>query len=180
MNPINPTMKISEPWLKPGERLKPVLALVPGTALSGVIALAATFVSTLHGGPQLLYALFFGVAFHFLSTETKTRQGIEFCASGVLRLGVGLLGVRITASQIAGLGWTTALIVVAAVVTTLLCGSWLGKRLGLTRTTQRMRTAASRSSCTTNSGSARMSSCCGRMAVRCCLRWSRIPGMFSS
>ena len=110
-----------------------VQARVPGSLLAGVIALAATFVSTLHGGPQLLYALFFGVAFHYLSHEPRTRPGIEFCSRTVLRLGVGLLGARITASQIIGLGWTTALIVIAAVVTTILCGHLLARRLGLSR-----------------------------------------------
>lgn len=109
------------------------LLLLPGIALSGVIAMAATLVSTLHGGPQLLYALFFGLAFHYLSQDVKTRPGIEFCARSVLRLGVGLLGARITASQIAGLGWSTAMIVIAAVVTTLLCGVLLGRYLGLSR-----------------------------------------------
>ena len=115
-------------------RLHPVTHLLPGVALSAVIAMAATTVSILHGGPQFLYALFFGIAFHYLSQEARTRPGIEFCARGVLRLGVGLLGARITATQIAGLGWETAAIVVAAVVTTLLCGTFLGKRFfGLTR-----------------------------------------------
>ena len=133
MNSALPVVKRSNPWLAPGCRLEPAMNLIPGAALSGVVALAATFVSTLHGGPQLLYALFFGVAFHFLSQDAKTKPGIEFCARGILRLGVGLLGARITATQIAGLGWTTALIVIAAVVTTLLCGAWLGRRLGLTR-----------------------------------------------
>jgi len=113
-------VKAAQPWLAG-------LHLLPGTAL------AATFVSTLHGGPQLLYALFFGVAFHFLSQDVRARPGIEFCARGVLRLGVGLLGARITATQIAGLGWTTALTVIAAVVTTIACGYWLGRRLGMTR-----------------------------------------------
>lgn len=119
-------VKAAQPWLAG-------LHLLPGAALAGVIALAATFVSTLHGGPQLLYALFFGVAFHFLSQDVRARPGIEFCARGVLRLGVGLLGARITATQIAGLGWTTALTVIAAVVTTIACGYWLGRRLGMTR-----------------------------------------------
>ncbi len=117
----------------PDSRLRQLTYLLPGAALSGVIALAATFVSTLHGGPQFLYALFFGVAFHYLSHDAKAKPGIEFCARSVLRLGVGLLGARITASQIAGLGWTTAAIVIAAVVTTLLCGTLLGRRLGMTR-----------------------------------------------
>lgn len=114
-------------------RVRALRCLLPGSGLAAVIALAATFVAELHGGPQFLYALFFGIAFHYLSQEAATRPGIEFCARGVLRLGVGLLGARITASQIAGLGWTTVAIVVAAVLTTIAGGAWLGRRLGLTR-----------------------------------------------
>lgn len=117
-------------WQHP---MKFAMHVLPGTLLAGVVAMAATLVSTLHGGPQLLYALFFGVAFHYLSADPKAKPGIEFCSRNVLRLGVGLLGARITASQIAGLGWSTAAIVVAAVVTTLLVGYLLGKRLGLDR-----------------------------------------------
>jgi uncharacterized integral membrane protein (TIGR00698 family) len=113
--------------------LKFVRRVLPGTLLAGVVAMAATLVSTLHGGPQLLYALFFGVAFHYLSADPKAMPGIEFCSRNVLRLGVGLLGARITASQIAGLGWSTAAIVIAAVITTMLVGHFLGKRLGLNR-----------------------------------------------
>ena len=110
-----------------------LLQLLPGIALSCVIAMAATLVSTLHGGPQFLYALFFGVAFHYLNADAKTKPGIEFCSRFVLRLGVGLLGARITADQIAGLGWSTAAMVIAAVVTTLLCGVLLGRLLGMSR-----------------------------------------------
>lgn len=106
---------------------------LPGIGLSALIGLAATFVSTMHGGPQLLYALFFGVAFHYLSHEPRTRPGIEFCSRSLLRLGVGLLGARITASQIGSLGWPTALIVVAGVLSTLGLGLLLGRRLGMTR-----------------------------------------------
>lgn len=110
-----------------------VSKLAPGTSLAGVVAIAATSVATLHGGPQLLYALLFGVAFHYLSQEVRTRPGIEFCGRAVLRLGVGLLGARITATQIVGLGWETALIVVAGLATTMACGLLIGKRLGLSR-----------------------------------------------
>lgn len=35
--------------------------IAPGSALAVVIALAATFLTELHGGPQMLYALFLGV-----------------------------------------------------------------------------------------------------------------------
>jgi uncharacterized integral membrane protein (TIGR00698 family) len=101
--------------------------------LAGVIALAATLVASLHGGPQLLYALMFGVAFNYLSHENRTRPGIEFSGRMVLRFGVGLLGARITAAQIVGLGWETALTVVAATATTVLCGLVVGRWLGMSR-----------------------------------------------
>jgi uncharacterized integral membrane protein (TIGR00698 family) len=107
-------------------------SLWPGTAASAVIAVAATALASLHSGPQLLYALLLGVAFHYLSTEPLTKPGIEFCGRGLLRLGVALLGARITADQIVGLGWQTALTVVAAVATTMLCGLAVGAKLGMT------------------------------------------------
>lgn len=109
------------------------LTWLPGSGVAAVMALAATFVAGSYGGPQLLYALFLGVAFHYLSHEPRTKPGVEFCARGVLRFGVGLLGARITAEQIAALGWATAGVVVLAVVTTIACGLLLGRRLGMTR-----------------------------------------------
>ena len=130
-NFLSPTL--SAGTTRPAWLPQQLLRLLPGAALACVLAMAATLVSTLHGGPQLLYALFFGVAFHYLSQDATTRPGIEFCSRTLLRLGVGLLGARITASQIAGLGWSTAAIVIAAVVTTLLCGVLLGRRLGMDR-----------------------------------------------
>jgi uncharacterized integral membrane protein (TIGR00698 family) len=105
----------------------------PGSALAVVVALAATGVSVLHGGPQLLYALFFGISFHHLSHEPSTKPGIEFCSRTVLRLGVGLLGARITADQIASLGWATAGCVIFAVASTILIGIALARRLGMSR-----------------------------------------------
>jgi hypothetical protein len=74
---------------------------------------------------------FFGMAFHHLSRELRTRPGIDFCARDVLRLGAGLLGARISATQIAALGWGTALLVAGGVVSTLLLALWLGRLLGL-------------------------------------------------
>lgn len=103
----------------------------PGMALCAVIALAASFVAGLHQGPQFLYALLFGVCLHYLSEEERTRPGIDFCARTVLRVGVALLGARITVAQIAALGWATAGIVVGAVVLTIGFGILVSRRLGL-------------------------------------------------
>jgi len=107
--------------------------LWPGSLMAIVIALAATAVSTLHGGPQLLYALFFGISFHYLSTEARTKAGIEFCARAVLRLGVGLLGARITLSQLQDLGVASAVAVAAGVALTIGFGWWLAPHLALSR-----------------------------------------------
>ncbi len=102
-----------------------------GVLLCGVIALAASFLARLHGGPQLLYALLFGIGFHFLATHVDTEPGIEFCSGVLLRAGVALLGARITLDQIAALGWPTAVLVVGAVLSTLAFGVALARRLGL-------------------------------------------------
>ncbi|MCW5658216.1 MAG: putative sulfate exporter family transporter [Burkholderiaceae bacterium] len=103
----------------------------PGLLLCAVIALAASFIARVHGGPQLLYALLFGVAFHFLHADGRIRPGIELCTGIVLRMGVALLGARITLEQIASLGWAAALTVVACVVSTVVVGIGLARRLGL-------------------------------------------------
>ena len=130
-------MPETTPWRLPPGPGAPAwqrgLGQVPGIALAGLIALAASFVATAYGGPQLLYALLFGVAFNYLSEDARTRPGIEFAGRTVLRLGVGLLGARITAMQIAALGWPTATTVVAATATTLACGVLVGRWLGLSR-----------------------------------------------
>ncbi len=103
----------------------------PGWATCVLIALAASFVAAQHQGPPMLYALLFGTALHCHNPEDRTAAGVEFCSRTLLRLGVGLLGARITWDQVAGLGWPTVLIVLAAVASTLLCGWWGAKALRL-------------------------------------------------
>ncbi|WP_077001562.1 YeiH family protein [Variovorax sp. KK3] len=112
--------------------LNRALTLLPGSALSAVVAAAAALVASRHGGPVFLYALMIGVALHHLSHEPRSTPGIKFCARACLRLGVGLLGARITAQQVMHLGWSTALLVAAGVVSTIVLGLAIGRRLGFT------------------------------------------------
>ena len=98
-----------------------------------VIALVATFVSGYFGGPQLLYALLIGLAFHFLSKSDGIKPGVDFCGRVLLRVGVALLGARITVGQIAKLGIETALAIVAAVALTIGFGLLLAKWLRRSR-----------------------------------------------
>ena len=102
---------------------------LPGVLVCSVIALAATFLSEHYGGPQLLYALLIGLSLHFLSANPRINSGINLCAKTVLRLGVTLLGVRITVSQVLDLGLNTAMLVVAAVTFTIALGLVLARWL---------------------------------------------------
>jgi uncharacterized integral membrane protein (TIGR00698 family) len=104
-----------------------------GVALACAIAAAATLVSSLHSGPTLLYALFFGVAFHYASHEPGMQRGIQWCSSTLLRFGVGLLGARIAVAQIVELGWPSALLIVVAVASTVGLGWWLAPHCGHSR-----------------------------------------------
>lgn len=106
-------------------------ALWPGALLPLLIALAATFVSEHYGGPQLLYALFFGLAFHFLYQDPRCKPGIEFCIRTLLRVGVALLGARITVAQIGDLGIGPPAVAVLGIASTILLGAWAARRLGL-------------------------------------------------
>ena len=105
--------------------------LLPGLATAMVIAMASTFVSDHYGGPTLLFALLIGMALYFLSKETVSAPGINFASKTVLRIGVALLGVRISADQIAELGALPIVIVVSGVILTMLLGRALSRPLGL-------------------------------------------------
>ncbi len=103
-------------------------ALAPGVLTAVTIALAASFLAERYEGPQLLFALLFGMAFNFAADGPRVKVGIDFASKKILRFGVALLGARIGLEQIAALGAAPAAIVVAAVVGTILCG-WLLSRL---------------------------------------------------
>ena len=105
---------------------------IPGASVAILIALAATHIAAWYGGPQLLYALCFGIAFHYLSDVPRNQAGIELCARGVLRLGVGFVGAQITASQIASIGWASALLIIVGIVTTFMCGLLMARLLRMT------------------------------------------------
>jgi uncharacterized integral membrane protein (TIGR00698 family) len=104
--------------------------LFPGVLACAVVAAASTFLAEHYGAPLMLFALLLGMAMNFLSGEGPCAAGIEFTARTVLRIGVALLGLRITASQIAELGWQPLVIVVVSVVLTIGASMMLARLLG--------------------------------------------------
>jgi len=102
----------------------------PGFMASIVIAGAAGFVASSSGGPIMLFALLLGMAMNFLGEVDGCEKGIAFTSSFVLRLGVALLGLKITLGDVAALGWSPLLLVLAAVsvtiVTSIIVARWMG------------------------------------------------------
>jgi len=102
---------------------------LPGLLSMAMVGLAATFLAEHYGGPQLLYALLFGMSLNFLAETPATQPGIDLAARTVLRCGVALLGARITLAQLLATGWQATTLVVIAVFSTLCFGIWLGRRM---------------------------------------------------
>lgn len=112
----------------PGRRWSPLL---PGLLLCTVIGMAAAFVEMRWGGPKVLYALLMGMVFHEFSATPRQQAGVDFSAQTLLKLGIGLLGVRITLHELAALGWPTIVLIVAAVASTILCVAMLARGLSM-------------------------------------------------
>jgi uncharacterized integral membrane protein (TIGR00698 family) len=107
--------------------------LAPGFVVSLIVAAAASFLSEHYGAPVMLFALLLGMALNFLAGDGACKAGIEFTARTVLRIGVALLGMRITLEQIAALGWKPVALVVILVVVTIGVSVIAAKALGFQR-----------------------------------------------
>lgn len=94
----------------------------PGLLACVTVAVAAMFLSDHYGGPTMLYALLLGIAFNFLSETDRTMTGIDIASKNVLRIGVALLGLRISFDQIMALGWGPVLIAVIGIAATIVVG----------------------------------------------------------
>lgn len=103
----------------------------PGLLLAGIIAIASAFIAENRGGPTLLYALLLGMALNTIVAEGAARPGVDFAARRVLRVGVALLGARITAEQIGGLGWYSGGMIFVGVLATIAFGVAVARLFGL-------------------------------------------------
>jgi len=104
-------------------------ALWPGTLVCAVVAAAAGFLGRHYGAPVLLFALLLGLAMNFLA-EGPCGPGIAFCARTLLRVGVALLGLRITTEQVLDLGWGPMVMVLLCVVLTISVSVLAARMLG--------------------------------------------------
>jgi len=113
--------------LVPGSALGFAKSLVPGLLVAALVAMAAAFLGGHYKGSMLLFALLLGLALHFLSEDQRCAAGIQFASSTVLRIGVALLGLRLTIDHVVTLGWQTVLALMVSVGLTIGLGLLLAR-----------------------------------------------------
>jgi uncharacterized integral membrane protein (TIGR00698 family) len=109
------------------ERVQP---LVPGLVLCMTVAMAASFLTAHYGAPVLLFALLLGMAFNFVDPDGKFQPGVAFASKTLLRLGVALLGARITFTSMAELGVIPAVLAVSGILLAVTLGVALARLFG--------------------------------------------------
>ncbi len=116
----------------PAARAARLRALVPGFTACAVVAAAAAFLGEHYGAPVLLFALLLGLAMNFLAADPDgpCAPGIAFVAKTVLRVGVALLGLRITLAQVTALGLGPVALVLLSVALTIALSMVAARLLG--------------------------------------------------
>lgn len=77
---------------------------VPGVLVTAIAALAAAWLADHYAAPLVLMGLLIGLAMSFLSQDRRTHAGLDLMSQTALRIGIVLVGARITAEQLAELG----------------------------------------------------------------------------
>lgn len=95
-------------------------ALMPGVLITVMVAMAAQFLSEHYGIPVMLMAILIGMPLQFLSEDARTAPGISFASQTILRIGVALLGVRVSGEMLMLIGPANLLLIMGCVVATIL------------------------------------------------------------
>lgn len=103
--------------------------LFPGVAAALVVASVAIYLAGQYSAPVMLFALLIGMAMNFLSRQDNYCPGINFAASYLLRIGVALLGLRITFAQVTAIGAANLVVLAAGVFLTIAVGVLLARLL---------------------------------------------------
>jgi len=77
---------------------------LPGALVTAIAALAAAWLADHYAAPLVLMGLLIGLAMSFLSQDKRTHAGLDLMSQTTLRIGIVLVGARITAGQFAELG----------------------------------------------------------------------------
>src|SRR4051812_47116810 len=127
----------SIPAFAPASAQPAAPALLPGLLLSAAIAGAGFGLRQLPGltlfSPMIL-AIVAGMAFqNLIGTPHRAKPGVIFSMRRILRLAIVLLGLQLTAAQVADVGARGLAVIVLTLVSTFLMTTWIGRLLGVER-----------------------------------------------
>jgi uncharacterized integral membrane protein (TIGR00698 family) len=111
--------------------------ILPGLLLTGAIAGLAFALRQIPGvatfSPMIL-AIIIGMGFHnIIGTPQRAKAGITFGLKRLLRLAIILLGLQLTATQVAEVGGAGIGIIAASLVGTFVFTKWFGRIIGVER-----------------------------------------------
>lgn len=109
------------------ERVDPY---APGIAVAVVVSLAAYAIGARYQAPVMLFALLLGMAMSFLTEDDRIAQGVRVMASTGLKLGVALMGLRVSFDVLADLGAGVLVVLVLGSGSTILIGLLIGRAMG--------------------------------------------------
>ncbi|MFF1786963.1 YeiH family protein [Kitasatospora sp. NPDC058243] len=117
--------------------LPPLGGDAPGLLLAAAgVAAAIAVHAAVPAVPKLTAAVVLGMAAAHLPglrpvVRGVARPGLSMAGKRLMRLGIVLLGLKLSLDDVLGLGWATVAMVLAVVAATFTGTLWLGRRLGL-------------------------------------------------
>lgn len=102
----------------------------PGLAVAAAATLAAGYLSDHYHAPLTLMALLVGLALNFLNTDKKLLPGLGFASRTLLRIGIVLVGARVTFGQMVELGPIAFIAIVVILAATIVAGVAAARAFG--------------------------------------------------
>jgi uncharacterized integral membrane protein (TIGR00698 family) len=110
-------------------------SVLPGLLLTAALAAIAGSVRTIRlfsGLSPLIIAIVLGMAFHnLIGTPVRAKAGVGFSMRRILRFAIILIGLQLTAQQVAQVGLTGLAVIAAVLLATFAFTKALGRRLGV-------------------------------------------------
>lgn len=130
-------MSLQEAPLDLQPALSAFIELLPGLGLVILIAGLATGLHALpwlHALSPLILAIILGMIFHnLIGTPLVARAGVKFALRRILRAAIVLLGLQLTLTQVASVGWGGLAATIGTLGATFLFTLWMGRCLGVSK-----------------------------------------------
>jgi uncharacterized integral membrane protein (TIGR00698 family) len=112
-----------------------ITATTPGLVLVGFVTVTAFGLRLMPGAAifsPMILAILAGILFHnIVGTPHSAKAGVTFAMRRLLRLAIILLGLQLTAAQIAAVGYSGIVVIVLTLAATFLFTTWFGRVLGV-------------------------------------------------